>query len=791
MMSSLNDLGMAQVIWNSDIDVYNKDVIPTSIAKNIANYLPIRDLLSFGLISKNTYEAVNDPKIWISFLKIMDVWNKAIPITKDEIRQNPKMPYLENPLTCLDYIFRSSKNAKYQTLKIHKCLSKYYYELLINKGYDKLRIFKDFQTPEEQAKILSNLLAYNKIDFIEESRVLAHDKLFELFEIFENALLRELEIHFDIEDYEKTRQFVLILISLKNQQTLIDFFLQKSIFDEDKEIFELSQSTIENLFVDNQLNEDEFNKLITNIANVFNEQSKIIDKIFPQSVPMMYKVCEELISNQLNELIMVITESSKKYGLYLKVIPYIYNELSNTLVSQLKPSKNIGESYKQLVSELIDMSFESFAAEYSRDETAQFRNLAKDKLIEWNQQISQKEAETSSKILESIKIESKNDFLTSFKNVFTLNSSKENSTKENSEMLAKAKILSENIKSLDKIFSPEVVVDLLNNAKSSISRLLIFKEFSISSLRGDIYQSIQDIFMDVMDIIGLEHLRPGFDKALTYLQTYNPNSSTYTTQHNEKFAEPIVLFFDLINMADIIIQMIDIFYKEEILNKQIIKHENSILNPSLQSKKKLEALVDKNVADGLNIGIELLVHQIENTFKEYLLDSDYNPNDDTPSGFGTTDAARRATKILEENMDLLVDSADKSVVDVFQQEIAERFFQVIVKILKKRTISVAGATNLISDLNLYYDFIVEHIKTNKRLVVPLYQALKKIGNLYLISGDDSKSIGKLVSDLSKFNGIFGQEEIYEFVQRRKDWPLIRKHVEKVMYGFGLGDCKLV
>lgn len=128
---------------------------------------------------------------------------------------------------------------------------------------------------------------------------------------------------------------------------------------------------------------------------------------------------------------------------------------------------------------------------------------------------------------------------------------------------------------------------------------------------------------------------------------------------------------------------------------------------------------------------------------------------------------------------------------MFQQEIAERFFQVIVKLLKKRMISVAGATNLISDLNLYYEFMLEHIKSNKRLIMPLYQALKKIGNLYLISGDDSKSIGKLVSDLSKFNGIFGQEEIYEFVQRREDWPLIKRHVEKVMYGFGFGDCAIM
>ena len=210
----------------------------------------------------------------------------------------------------------------------------------------------------------------------------------------------------------------------------------------------------------------------------------------------------------------------------------------------------------------------------------------------------------------------------------------------------------------------------------------------------------------------------------------------------------------------------------------------------MQNKKKLEALVDKYVADGLNIGIEILVYKIENIYKVNLKETDFNP-DSTQVNFGTTEAARKAVLELEKNMNLLVDSADKSIVDVFQQEIAERFFQVIVKMLKTQTISTTGATNLISDLNLYFDFISENVKSNKRLVIPLYQALKKIGNIYLISGDDYKAIGKLVSDLSKFNGIFNQEEIYEFVQRRLDWLVIKRHVEKVMYGFGFGDCLIM
>lgn len=783
---------MAQVIWNTDIDVYNRTVIPLLIARSIANYLPIQDLLSFSLISKNAHEAVNDPTLWVSILKEMGVWDHARQVTKEDIRKNAKMPYLDSPLTCLDYVYRSLKNAKYQTLKIHKCLFRYYNDLLVTKSYDNLKLLKDFQTPEDQAKILTNLLSYNRVDHNEESRAIAHDKLSDLFEQFENTLLRELEIHFDVEDYEQTKRFVLILVSLNNQQTLIDFFLQKSIFDEDMEMFGLTPLNIDDYFANQCINTALFDDLIANVALVFNKQCEIIDKIFPQSIPMMYKVCEEIISNQLSELVLFVFETSKKHGLYLNTVPFLYEKLTVNLIKALVPSNNVGDFYHKLVAELIDMMFESFAAEYMREEVAQFRVNAQEKLIKWNEQILQREAETSLKILESVKIESKNDFLTSFKSVFAISSAKDPVSKENfTEMQAKAKILSENIRSLNKILSPEVVLEIINNATTSLNRLLTFKDFTIASLRNDIFLSTQEIFIDVMDTIGIEHLTPGFEKALTYLQTYNPNSSTYTTQHNEKFAEPIVLFFDLINMADVIIQMVDFFYKEEMLNKKIVKHENSILNPSLQSKKKLEALVDKNVADGLNVGIELLVHQIETTYQELLLDTDYNPPSDSVMSLGPTNAAQKATSILEENMNLLVDSADKSVVDVFQQEIAERFFQVIVKLLKKRMISVAGATNLISDLNLYYEFMLEHIKSNKRLIMPLYQALKKIGNLYLISGDDSKSIGKLVSDLSKFNGIFGQEEIYEFVQRREDWPLIKRHVEKVMYGFGFGDCAIM
>lgn len=804
----VNAQNMAQVIWNSDIDVYNSQVIPVLVARNISKYLSVQDLLSFGQVSRNTFRTVNDPNLWVSKLKDMGVWEHGIMPSSQKI----ELYGLDNPLVCLDKVVKSPKVAKLQVRKIYRCLYPYYNDLLSHKPYNKLKIFKDFQTPEDQAKILDNILKLNKIDYDEQSGLIIKDKINSLFEIFENALLRELEIHYDIQDYAKTRKFVKILIRLKNQQTLIDFFLQKSIFDNEEcrffniEEFQANEYFVEkeNLIDTNSSEEDTsydlnislFDKFIEDLAKIFNNEARIIDQIFPQEIPMMYKVCEELIANQVMELFMALLDASKPKLMYLTLVPYLYQILTTTFIEKLTECENVGPSYPRLVRELIDMLYESFAAEYIREELQIFKGNSNQSIKDWKDSFSRREAETTQSILKHVKVETKNDFLTSFKKVFTINASSnkdesESDEKNYSEIQAKTKILSENLKSLNKIFSLELVMDILNEARGSFNRLLNFRDFSIVALKNDILASTQEVFITVIDSTGNEHLRPGFEKALEYLKTYNPKELELDS-NSESFIEPLVLYCELINMADMIIQMIDIFYKEEMLNRHIVKHENSILNPALQNKKKLEGLVDNYVADGLNIGIDVLMTEIENAYKTYLKDSDYNPPSNTSTVMdGPTEAATKVVKILDNNIDLLVGSTDKSIVEVFQQEIAERFFQLLVKTLKRSTISVSGAINLISDLNLYYDFIVNHIKTNKRMIIPLYQSLKKVGSIYLIGGNESKSIGKLVSDLSKFNGIFGQEEIYEFVQRRQDWPLIKRDVEKVMYGLSLGDCVII
>ncbi|QEL61562.1 hypothetical protein CJJ09_003709 [Candidozyma auris] len=370
---------MAQVIWNADIDVYNPSVIPLSVAKTIAWFLDVPDLLSFSKISRNTYKAVNDPQLWIDKLDKMGVWQTGLLARREEL-VGSKFEWLDDPLTCLERIYKIPKIAKYQVLRIRRSLHIFYADLQENVPYEKLKLFKSFHTPQEQSKILSNLLKYNAMNPEETARSIVGEKITDLLEIFENALLRELEIHFDIQDYERTREFVEILVELKNEQTLIDFSPKIFIIKPTGDL--LADSTKEDEDTPTQwiLNEARLDVFIQDLANVFNDVSRVIDLIFPQTIPMMYKVSEELISNQLQDVILVLVSTSKERGTYFEMVTRLYVKLTEGFLQKLNPSENVGESYVRLTRSLLDVSYESIAAEYLNEEKAAFKQQCSEKL---------------------------------------------------------------------------------------------------------------------------------------------------------------------------------------------------------------------------------------------------------------------------------------------------------------------------------------------------------------------------------------------------------------------------
>jgi recyclin-1 len=159
---------------------------------------------------------------------------------------------------------------------------------------------------------------------------------------------------------------------------------------------------------------------------------------------------------------------------------------------------------------------------------------------------------------------------------------------------------------------------------------------------------------------------------------------------------------------------------------------------------------------------------------------------------------------------MLIGSTDKTMLDVFMQEVGLRLFTLLCKHVKRQRISSAdgGSIKLISDLNHYSSFITS---LRQKPLLPYYAALRELGQIYLVDIDppgtyfggpkakrasllpgtkasktslQAKELATIIADNQRYHGIFPAEEVYEFAERRADWYLVKGDVERAMYGVG-------
>jgi recyclin-1 len=263
------------------------------------------------------------------------------------------------------------------------------------------------------------------------------------------------------------------------------------------------------------------------------------------------------------------------------------------------------------------------------------------------------------------------------------------------ELAAKAAIMNSRLEGIRSLFSIEVALNLTHMAKSGLERAARFVRLGGQSGEEAKEQSEQ-IFINLVQILGNRHMKLGFDKAVSHLADYKPRE---VADHSKEGVAPLVAFLELVNVGDLIQQMVEVFYLQELVAANLTDRDD-FLSLAAKEKKRFEAMLDERVAAGLNKGIDVLMDEVE-----YLCGTTQHPSDFNPpvgpngqvqmSDIGPSQTATKIVEVVSSHTNMLIGSTDKNVLDVFNQEVGVRLFTALCKHLKRQRISVDGAIKLI------------------------------------------------------------------------------------------------
>ncbi|KAK6429851.1 F-box protein: endocytic membrane traffic, recycling ReCYcling 1, partial [Oleoguttula sp. CCFEE 5521] len=755
--------------------------------------------------------------------------------------------------------------ARQEFAKVYAALGLLYLDLSTWNNQSNSAIFRLYRDPEQQAQVLSQLRRFSRCDHTEGWAV-RQGKLDALVQVFEGAVLREFEQGLASDDVDgRMKRYAHVLVSLNGGRAAIDTYIDGNAVIQKSTILGNALDCLDGVaqgHVDLNSSQAFFERL----ARLLVDQATTIDRIFPPGVdvftPFLSRVCEGVLADYLTTLY----DEAHGHGreTYVKAVSGTFGQAVR-LAASLKPSRSSPSDFAMQSSLAITQCFDRHVDLYLTEELAFFESRAAEDVTRWERDLSEQQETTESYFMSNINRQAaKRDFLTSFKKVvmmpvnvlpaFPFAASKaapnpalasleasaashsrprtptltDGSTPNQSstpvheapttELAAKAAIMKSRLEGIKTLFSIEVALGLTHLAQSCIERAALFVK--MPGKHGlDAKEQCETVFVKLLEVLGTRHIRTGFDKAVEHLGNYNPRQvREYRAQTHSGDAaiekpvgvEPLVTFLELVNVGDLIQQMIDVFYAQELVATKLTDRDD-FLDPAVKEKKRFEQMLDERVAAGLNKGIDVLIDEVEYIFATTQQALDFNPGADAKPGskaaavqdldISPTATAKQIVDMISGHTSMLVGSTDKNMLDVFMQEVGLRLFTALCKHFKRQRISVDGSIKLISDINHYSTFITS---LRQKPLLPYFAALRELGQIYLIHIDppgtyfgggggkrismlstkatktslQSKELAAVIADHERYHGIFPTEEVYEFAERRADWYVVKGDVER-------------
>lgn len=355
------------------------------------------------------------------------------------------------------------------------------------------------------------------------------------------------------------------------------------------------------------------------------------------------------------------------------------------------------------------------------------------------------------------------------------------------------KLLTYKLGGIRTTFSLELVLSILDQARTSVTRLArvhAFKPYqnvqlslqeglhNSDSIKALCQKAIEDIYVDTITQICNTHLRIGFSKVLAVMSEYKSFHALIKGLEIKIKVQPLVEFTQLTSVADLIYQMAHEFQVTELQTSGIYSRDSQLTGP-FKAKRAMEREIDMWVGRGFGIGIEIVMEEISK-----LLAKSYKVYAGVAKEKEAQWTAQQVVEVLKTNSGLLVNSSsDSTVFDIYQQELLLRFFGLLTNFLKRQP-SIAiprGAQSLCADVDFYSQFI--HTLPHPNLVrnlQPHFTALSNVCKVF--ETKDPAEIAKILKNEKDYVVAFQPEEAASLVKARDDWPKLRKEVTELMKG---------
>ena len=621
--------------------------------------------------------------------------------------------------------------ARQEYGKVYGALAPYYFDLARSRSHTDPVLFRTYRDPEQQAIMLAQLKTFAKSDFA-QGWGQREEKLDTMTGIFENAVLREFETGCEEKDYDgRMKRFASVLFHLNGGAACLDSYIHNHPLMLDKEKLGNPRDCLPGLN-SNQIILEPSREFFHGLAIALNNETAIIDRVFPPTFDVLQSFLERVAEDIISEYITSLFDEAHDVSIdvYLKAVAGVFDQALQLAIS-LKPTKGSKADFQEEAIRIVSRCFEQHIDLYLQEELDFFKRKSVEQVEAWEKRLTEEEQTTETFYMSNVNRKAaKQDFLSSFKKVVMMpvnvlptiggsgsrnsvlatpavsNDGLDTPTRADTpsgdgarspglqapttELAAKAAIMNSRLEGIRTLFSIEVALDLTHKAKASLERAARFVRLGGQS-GEEAKEQCEQIFIFLVQILGNRHMKLGFDKAVGHLADYKPRE---VADHSKEGVAPLVAFLELVNVGDLIQQMVEVFYLQELVAANLTDRDD-FLSLAAKEKKKFEQMLDERVAAGLNKGIDVLMDEVEYLCGTLQQPSDFNPPPGQLADIGPSETAKRVVDIVSSHTSMLVGSTDKNVLDVFNQEVGVRLFTAICKHLKRQRVSVDGAIVLI------------------------------------------------------------------------------------------------